>query len=83
LESGRRWNKEVTKWQSKCPASGCEDGEKEFKTEAALKSKTRLAGHLRIVHGIDAEGGEVTTPKSEAREVPIVEEVFTTLTCYG
>jgi hypothetical protein len=67
----------------KCPGSGYEDSEKEFQTEAALKSKTRLAGHLRIVYGIDAEGGEVTTSKSEAREVPIVEEVFTTLTYYG
>ena len=50
----------------KCPVLECEDGEKEFKNEAALKS------HLRNKHR-DFE------PKGEAREVPIVEEDFATL----
>ncbi|GAH88312.1 unnamed protein product [marine sediment metagenome] len=50
----------------KCPVSGCEDSEKEFKTEAALKS------HIRNIH---PEGLE---EKGKAREVPIVEEDFTT-----
>ena len=48
----------------KCHVSGCEDSEKEFKIEAALKS------HIRNVHP-EYEGGG-------AREVPIVEENFTT-----
>jgi hypothetical protein len=40
-----------------------------------FKNKAGLAGHLKIVYGSDTEGGEVTIPESEAREVPIVEVV--------
>jgi len=50
----------------KCPVFGCEDSEKEFKTEAGLKS------HIRNKH--PEWVGEGVAP----REVPIVEEDFTT-----
>jgi len=50
----------------KCPVSGCEDSEKEFKTEAGLKS------HIRNKH--PEWVGEGVAP----REVPIVEEDFAT-----
>jgi len=49
----------------KCPVPGCEDSEKEFQKESALKS------HIRSVHPEYEPGGG-------AREVPIVEEDFTT-----
>ncbi|MBA7633031.1 hypothetical protein ES703_40587 [subsurface metagenome] len=50
----------------KCPVPGCEDSEKEFQKESALKS------HIRSKHPDFA-------PTVEAREVPIVEEDFATL----
>ncbi|GAI20511.1 unnamed protein product [marine sediment metagenome] len=50
----------------KCPVSGCEDSEKEFKTEAALKSRTRN------IHP------DFLEEKDPAKEVPIVEKDFTT-----
>ena len=50
----------------KCPVSGCEDSEKEFKTEAALKS------HIRNIHP------NFLGEKGPAKEVPIVEYDFTT-----
>ena len=50
----------------KCTVPGCGDSEKEFKTETALKS------HIRNAHPEEKPGGG-------AREVPIVEEDFTTL----
>jgi hypothetical protein len=54
----------------KCPESGCEDSGKEFQTEAALKS------HISSVHPEYEPGGG-------AREVPIVEEDFTTAELVG
>jgi len=50
----------------KCPVPGCEDSEKEFQTEAALKS------HIRNIHP------ELLGNRSPVREVPIVEGAFTT-----
>ena len=55
----------------KCPVPECEH--EPFQTEAGLKKS-----HLRTNHP-DFTPGEL----GGAREVPIVEEVFTTLTCYG
>jgi hypothetical protein len=55
----------------KCPVPGCEDSEKEFQTEAMLKS------HIRNMHP------ELLGNKSAAREVPIVEEDFTTAELVG
>ena len=46
----------------KCPVPGCEDSEKEFQKESALKS------HIRSKHP------EFRGDRSAAREVPIVEE---------
>jgi hypothetical protein len=51
----------------KCPVPGCEDSEKEFQKESALKS------HIRSKHP------EFTGDGSTAREVPIVEEDFAIL----
>jgi len=51
----------------KCPVPGCEDSEKEFQKESALKS------HIRSKHPEFVEG------QGLAREVPIVEEDFATL----
>ena len=51
----------------KCTVPGCEDSEKEFQKESALKS------HIRSKHP------EFRGDGSTAREVPIVEEDFTTL----
>jgi hypothetical protein len=51
----------------KCPVPGCEDSEKEFQTETALKS------YIRNIHP------EFMEDESTAREVPIVEEDFATL----
>ena len=53
----------------KCPVPGCEDSEKGFQTEAALKS------HIRNVHP-EYEGGG-------ARKVLIVGEDFTTAELVG
>lgn len=51
----------------KCPVPGCEDSEKEFQKESALKS------HIRSKHpDYQGEG-------APAREVPIVEDDFATL----
>ena len=50
----------------KCPVSGCEDSEKEFKTEAALKSRTRN------IHT------DFLEEKDPTKEVPIIEKDFTT-----
>ena len=52
----------------KCPVPGREDSEKEFQTEAALKS------HIRNAHPNMKEG---------ARKVPIVEVDFTTAELVG
>jgi len=52
----------------KCPVSGCEDSEKEFQTEAALKS------HIRNAHPNMKEG---------VRKVPIVEVDFATAELVG
>ena len=52
----------------KCPVSGCEDSEKEFQTEAALKS------HIRNAHPIIRKG---------TRKVPIVEVDFATAELVG
>ena len=51
----------------KCPVPGCEDSEKEFQKESALKS------HIRSKHP------EFMKAEGTAREVPIVEEDFATL----
>lgn len=51
----------------KCPVPGCEDSEKEFQRESALKS------HIRNKHP------EFVEAQGLAREVPIVEEDFATL----
>jgi len=50
----------------KCPVPGCEDSEKEFQKASALKS------HIRSKHP------EFMEPEGTAKEVPIVEEDFTT-----
>lgn len=52
----------------KCPVPGCEDSEKEFQPEAALKS------HIRNAHSKIKEG---------ARKVPIVEVDFATAELVG
>ena len=52
----------------KCPVPGCEDSEKEFQPEAALKS------HIRNAHSNIKEG---------ARKVPIIEVDFTTAELVG
>lgn len=51
----------------KCPVIGCEDSEKEFQSETALKS------HIRNRHP------EYIPEEEEARQVPIVEEDFAIL----
>jgi len=53
----------------KRPVPGCEDSEKEFQTEAALKS------HIRNAHPEYGGGG--------ARKAPIVEVEFTTAELVG
>ena len=55
----------------KCPVPGCEDSEKEFQTEAALKS------HIRNMHP------DFLEEKVSSREVPIVEEYFATTELVG
>ncbi len=51
----------------KCPVSGCEDSEKEFKTEAALKS------HIRNIHPIfwGRKAGPRKSPSSR-RTLPLL-----------
>ena len=55
----------------KCPVPGCEDSEKEFQTEAALKS------HIRNMHP------DFLEEKVSSREVLIVEEYFATAELVG
>jgi hypothetical protein len=54
----------------------------EYCGKTGFKTPQALAGHIRFKHlkGVGArEAGENGTPKTEAREVPIVEEDFATL----
>jgi hypothetical protein len=67
LESNILSIKEVKKMPFYCPVEGCEKGEKEFQTEAALKS------HIRNKHP------DYISEEEHAREVPIVEDDFAAL----